>query len=249
MSLEWILKKLIFRPVKLKAEHRFRFLHEFTELTFHPHPNVALSAIHFKVDNPEGLLLYFHGNKGNLDRWGPIAAELTQFNYEVVAIDYRGYGKSTGEASAANLFTDAHYCYTKLITSLNPKKVIVYGRSLGTCVASCLAAQINPTMLILETPFYDMSDLIARYIPKVFYKSPFQLISNQHLINSKFPLLIIQGTKDRVVPFSHAKKLAESLLNPHVKFVQIDGGKHNNLSTFALYWDSLRQFIEVNGAK
>ncbi len=247
MILKWILKKIIFRPVKLKPNHIFNFIPEFTELTFHPHPNVSLSALHFKVNNPKGILIYFHGNKGNLERWGIIASELTRFNYDVIAFDYRSYGKSTGVVSELNLFNDAMFCYTQLKETLNPKEIILYGRSLGTGIASWLSGQINPTKLILETPFYDMPHLINLFVPKVFYTPHLRFSSHRYLKNSTYPILILHGTRDGVVPFISGKKLADSLINPKMQFVTIKGGKHNNLNTHVLYWDSLTQFIEANG--
>ena len=88
-------------------------------------PNVRRNSrtnMYFKVQNPKGIILYFHGNKDNLVRWGIISSQLTKYDYDVIVIDYRGYGKSTGILSEDNFFNDALFCYTQIKETLNPKK-------------------------------------------------------------------------------------------------------------------------------
>jgi hypothetical protein len=113
-------------------------------------------------------------------------------------------------------------------------------------VASWLAGKVNPDKLILETPYYDMHDLISNYFPSFLFKNKlnFKLKSYSYLINTQFPILILHGTKDTVVPYSSGQKLFESIQNPLKKLVTFNGGKHNNLSTFRNYWDELVEFLE-----
>lgn len=246
MPIQFLLEKIIFRPVKLNSDYPFHFDTNFEEINFHPEPESSINALHFKVQNPKGIILYFHGNKDNLVRWGIISSQLTKYDYDVIAIDYRGYGKSTGILSEDNFFNDALFCYAQIKETLNPKKIIIYGRSLGTGVASWLAGKLNPDKLILETPYYDMHDLISNYFPSFLFKNKlnFKLKSYSYLKNTEFPILILHGTKDTVVPYSSGQKLFESIQNPLKKLVTFNGGKHNNLSTFRNYWDELVEFLE-----
>lgn len=246
MPIPFLIEKLIFRPVKLNPDFQFHFELKFEELTFYPEPEITINAIHFKVENSNGIILYFHGNKDNLARWGTIASKLTKFNYDVIIIDYRGYGKSKGIPSEVNLFNDALFCYHKIIEDFKPLKMVLYGRSLGTGVASWLAGMINPNQLILETPYYNMHDLVSKFVPQFLLKNNlhFKLTSHSYLKNTLFPILIFHGTKDEIVPYNSGKKLFESLKNPYKKLVTLTAGKHNNLSTFPQYWNELEQFLK-----
>lgn len=246
MSIQFFIEKIIFRPVKLNPDYTFHFSTNFEEINFHPEHGVIINALYFKVPNPKGIILYFHGNKDNLARWGTIASELTKYNFDVIVMDYRGYGKSTGKLSEANFFSDALFCYNQIKETINPEQLIVYGRSLGTGVASWLAGKVNPEKLILETPYYDMHDLISNYFPDFLFKNKlnFKLKSYSYLKDSRFPILILHGTKDAVVPYSSGLKLFESIQNSYKKLVTFNGGKHNDLYTFPIYWDELEQFLK-----
>ncbi len=245
MPIQFLIEKLIFRPVKLNPDYHFHFDSNFEEINFYPESHIAINALHFKVKNPRGIILYFHGNKDNLARWGTISSELTRYNYDVIAIDYRSYGKSSGTLSEDTFFSDALFCYSQIQETLSPSKIIIYGRSLGTGVASWLAQKVNPDKLILETPYYDMHDLISNYFPSFLFKNKlnFKLKSYSYLINTQFPILILHGTKDSVVPYSSGQKLFESLQNPLKKLITFNVGKHNNLNSFQKYWDELEQFL------
>ena len=246
MPIQFLIKKIMFRPVKLKPDYIFQFNTDFEEINFYPEPEVSINALHFKVNNPNGIILYFHGNKDNLARWGTIASELTRFNYDVVAIDYRGYGKSTGSFSEDNFFKDALYCYSKLKETFNPKEIIIFGRSLGSGIAACLAFQINSSKLILETPYYDMHDLVGNYFPSFLFKNKlnYKFSSHTYLKHSGYPILIFHGTNDGTVPYRSGIKLFESIDNPRKRFVTIRDGKHNNLNSFQTYWEELQKFLE-----
>ncbi len=241
----FVFERIIFRPGKLQPEFVFHFNHHFEELFFHPSPGVSINAIHFKVPNPKGIILYHHGNKDNLARWGKIAQEFTRFNFDVIVMDYRGYGKSTGKLTEENLFSDALFCYSQIMEQLKPKQMVVYGRSLGTGIASWLASQVKPEKLILETPYFDMNDLFGRYVPNWLLKKSLHLRfnSNIYLKTLEVPLLLLHGDKDEVVPYSSGKKLFESILNPHKKLVTLPGGKHNNLDSFPEFWLEIEKFL------
>jgi len=245
MLLDTLIEKIIFRPIILPLDYLYRFDKEFNEVFLEPEEGASINALHFKTQQPKGVILYFHGNKDNLVRWGEIASELTRFNYDVFVIDYRGYGKSTGQRTELNLYNDAKFCYNYLKQTLQYQNIIIYGRSLGTGIASWLAGKVKSSKLILETPYYDMSDLIITYLPwrPAKLKLNFQLRSYSFLKKSDFPILIMHGTSDRVVPFSSGKKLFDSLSNPNASFVSFEEGKHNDLSKFETYWKSLDYFI------
>lgn len=245
MTIQTLIEQIVFRPTKLEDNYVFKFDVDFEELYFYPEKGATINALHFKAKNTKGIILYFHGNKDNLVRWGKIASGLLRFQYDVMVIDYRGYGKSEGERTEENLYSDALFCYSKMIEKHSPKEIILYGRSLGTGIASWLAGKVNPTKLILETPYYDMHDLIGSFVPQVLYKNKLKLKfrSYSYLQKTNFPILILHGTSDRVVPYKSGKKLYESITRTGVLFYTIVGGSHNDLSNFPDYWNEVQNFL------
>ncbi|NNE03974.1 MAG: alpha/beta hydrolase, partial [Eudoraea sp.] len=97
--LYFIQEKLIFLPTKLPVDFEYSFQYPFEEVFLTAEDGAVLNALHFKNKDPKGVILYFHGNAGDLSRWGQIATYFVKKNYDVVIMDYRTYGKSTGVLS------------------------------------------------------------------------------------------------------------------------------------------------------
>src|SRR5210317_238710 len=94
-SLYFLQDKLMFLPTVLAQDYQYQFNFPFEELFFETEENAVINALHFKVENPKGVILYFHGNAGDLSRWGTIVEYFVAKNYDVLVMDYRTYGKST----------------------------------------------------------------------------------------------------------------------------------------------------------
>ncbi len=249
IKLDFILERILFQPIKLSKDYVFQFNHDFEELNLYPEKDVTINALHFKIKNPKGVILYFHGNRDNLQRWGKISSELGDyFHYDVFVMDYRGYGKSIGTRDENALNNDALFFYNYVKNNYLPKEIIVYGRSLGTGIAACLASEIKADKLILETPYHSMNDLAKGYFSlfSVEHKLRYKLPSFQYLQDVNCPILILHGTEDEVVPYSSGKKLYESLVNKNVRFITITNGKHNNLSEYKDYWEAVTDFMQRN---
>jgi fermentation-respiration switch protein FrsA (DUF1100 family) len=230
-------EKLIFLPTKLAADYEYQFSEPFDELFLEAVDGARLNAIHFKVDNPKGLILYFHGNAGDLSRWGEIASELLKYGYDVLIMDYRSYGKSTGVISEKNLFDDADLFYKYVLKSYSEDDIIVYGRSLGTTFAAFVASENNPRKLILETPFYNLEEIAKKRFPflPVKYLLKYRFLSNNYIKSVNCPIVIFHGTKDNIVPYTSGKSLSELVPEDRLTFISIEGGEHNNLISFEEY--------------
>lgn len=100
-------EKLIFLPTVLEQDYKFEFNHEFEEVFLETDTDAIINAIHFKVENPKGVIVYFHGNAGDLDRWGTIAEYFVKRDYDVFIMDYRTYGKSVGPLTEEAFYHDA----------------------------------------------------------------------------------------------------------------------------------------------
>ena len=136
-----IQEKFIFLPTQLPEEYSYSFDNEFEEFFLTNPDGARLNALHFKTNKPKGVILYFHGNAGDLSRWGEIANRFLDFEYDVIVMDYRGYGKSTGKRSESSLFEDAQLFYEHTAKLFSKDDIVVYGRSLGCSIATHVASQ------------------------------------------------------------------------------------------------------------
>lgn len=242
-SLNFIQEKILFRPTILAQDHAFQFSQPFEELFLKTKDDAIINAIHFKTENPKGVILYFHGNAGDLSRWGLIAEYFVKQQYDVFIMDYRTYGKSTGTLSESALYKDAQLCYDFLLKNYNESDISLYGRSLGTGIATHLASNNRPKRLVLETPYYSMVDVAQHRFP-IF---PVKLLLNYKIPTFEFTkkvkclITIFHGTDDSIVPFDSGKKLYNEIPKDQAEFIQIDGGNHNNLIDF----ERFRQGIEA----
>jgi len=244
--LYFIQEKLIFLPTKLPMDFEYSFQYPFQEIFLTAEDGAVLNALHFKNEKPQGAILYFHGNAGDLSRWGHIATYFVEKNYDVVIMDYRTYGKSTGVLSEEALLKDSQLFYDYAVDVYGEDQLIVYGRSLGTGLASFLASGNHPSQLVLETPYYSMLDVAKErfpYLPLSFllkYKMP----SYEFLQTSRCPILIIHGSKDRIVPLRSGEKLYEAIQDKPVTMVVVEGGQHNNLLEFNSYKEAIKRFLQ-----
>jgi len=240
-------EKLIFLPSTLASDYVYDFAEPFEEINLETADGALLNAIHFKTENPKGIILYFHGNAGDLSRWGQITSYFTKYNWDVLVMDYRSYGKSTGKLSETALYEDAQLFYDYVSKRYKEEKIILYGRSLGTAFATKVAASNKPGMLILETPFYNLTSVAKKRFPifPVDYLIKYEFKSNEHIKKVNCKTVIFHGTDDNVVPYESGKKLYE-LASPAggKHFITIKRGKHNNLSNFNTYKNEIERLLK-----
>jgi len=234
----------IFRPDQLSDNYQFEY-NNATELNFNTPNNGKINGLLFKQINSssKGIILYFHGNAGALDRWGYVAQELMPYGYDVLIIDYRGYGKSKGKLSEQNLFSDAQYCYDFLAKDYKSDDIVIYGRSIGTGIATHLAANNKARTLILETPYFNLFDIVKDYfklIPKkMLLKYTFS--NNQYIRKVNYPIFIFHGTNDKVIPIESALKLQPIASNSEITI--IEGANHHNISTYQKYHQKMKSIL------
>lgn len=229
--------KVIFHPEKLPADFQFAYEHlEAEEKIVETEPGAKIDYLHFKVENPKGLVFYLKGNTKSIKGWGKFAIDFTRLGYDVFMFDYRGFGKSTGRRSVEALKKDSQFIYDIAKKQFSEENIIIYGRSLGTGFAARLAARNRPRMLILTSPLYSLAKAIHRYLPympaKLFLR--YNIPTFQYLKNVTCPIKIIHGTDDNLVPIKTAIDL--STINPsRTRFYTILGGGHINIHQFEEY--------------
>ena len=237
-------EKFLFYPTKLDKDLPYQFPWPHEEWFIETEPDIEINALYFKSEQSKGVVLYFHGNAGALDDWGFVAEDFLKRNYDLVIIDYRGYGKSTGQLSKENDFhTDASAFYDQLLETYKEDQIVLLGRSMGTGVAAKLAADRRPKALILETPYYSLESLIKHYAPVIPVSIlKYKLPTFQWLAVADCPVHIIHGTNDEVIPYDNAVRLKE-VNHPNLNFTTVPNAGHNNLSTFADYGNFLDQAL------
>jgi pimeloyl-ACP methyl ester carboxylesterase len=238
---DWI----VFQSISLKGDYDYPFQDAHQEIWLMMPDGHQINALHFTTNRPKGIILYFHGNRGNLSRWGAMHKDFTTRQYDVLIIDYSGYGKSEGASSEEQLYENARVAYNWALQKYAKEDIIIYGRSLGSAVASHLATQVDSKMLILETPFYNMPETIRQKVPYLWLPLRFksQFPNNLHLAQVDIPVHIIHGTEDSLVKYASAKKL-HPLLSCTTCFVTVEGGGHRNLSKYATFQEYLEKILQ-----
>ena len=157
----------LFHPQKLATEHVFRFDVPFKELNIPFNDKDTLNMVKFfpKDSLSKGVVLYFHGNKQNIERYAKFAANFTKHGYEVWMEDYPGFGKSRGERTEKKMNDQALQLYKMAMGKYGKDSIILYGKSFGTGIAAYLASVTDCKRVILETPYYSVPALFSCYAP------------------------------------------------------------------------------------
>ncbi len=237
---------IVFQPTTIPDKYTFSFDESFEEITLSSKDSTAINSLFFPTkEKSKGAILYLHGNADDLRRWGKYAVDFTERGYDVFIIDYRGYGKSEGTLDEKGMYQDVLTAFEWLNEKYSSDQIIIYGRSLGAAMASELASEVNAKMLVLETPFSNVNDLFKNRIA-LFYL-PFDLkyrfANDRNLPNVKYPIHIIHGTDDGVVPLENALKL-KPLLREKDSFTIVEEGAHKDLSSFEEYQEWLTKLLE-----
>jgi hypothetical protein len=236
--------RIIFQSEKLEKDYVFSFSQQFEEINLKAEDGETINALHFKVESPKGIILFFHGNKGNLSRWGNLVSYLEAYQYDVFVIDYRNYGKSTGSYDEKKMYTDALMAYDYVKQQFSEDQIVVYGRSLGGTFATKVASKNKPKHLILEAPFYNMKKGVKYYsklAPTFIIKYKFE--TNKDLPKVISPVTFFHGDADTVTSFDDSKDLFK-LATSQKEFVEIPTGTHHNLKDFSVYKTKLNNILE-----
>jgi pimeloyl-ACP methyl ester carboxylesterase len=239
-----IQEELLFHPEKLAQDFIFRFEVDFEEVYVEMEDGVHLHALHFKAENPKGIVFYVHGNAGSLDDWGGLSDMYADLNYDLFMFDYRGFGKSQGKIfSQAQFFGDVQALYDYVKILYTEDQIIVQSFSIGTAAAVKLVLENKPQQLILKAPYYSLSHLVkSRYffLPMTLLKYKFKTID--FLKKIEIPVTMFHGTTDELIPFSNAELLQKEV--PTIDFVPIDNCLHNDLPYSDVYKEKMRVLLK-----
>ena len=239
-------ERLIFHASQLPEDYTYNFEWSFEEINIEGAQGNSLNGLYFTLENPDGLILYYHGNAGDLSRWGKVVAYFQQFNYEVIVMDYRGYGKSTGNYDQDMMYAEAERWYAFAKTKTSEDRITLYGRSLGTTFATYVASKNKPERLILESPFKSLKDVARKrywFLP-VRYLLKYEFPTHTFISGVQCEVSLFHGTQDRVVPFDHSLELKRLLEERQTSWIPIEGGGHNDLVLFDAYREGIEKALE-----
>lgn len=238
----------IFYPEKIHEASPLDFDLSFEEVYLETPDHVRLHGWYFPGDAPHPVMLFCHGNAGNISHRLDNVRRLVDHDLPVFLFDYRGYGKSTGTPSEKGIYRDGLAAYDYLLheRGLPPEKIVLFGRSLGAAVAAEIALRRPARSLILESAFTSTRDM-ARTIPLFTLFSPFipsHFNTLEKLSGITLPKLIIHGTRDEIVPFRLGRRLFEGSPRPKY-FVPLEGAGHNDtyLVGGSRYFETLVTFV------
>lgn len=235
-------EKLIFMPLPLSPDHQFTIagVQEVKVAV----AGAELSALHLRLPDPKGIVFFLHGNAGNLQTWLTSIDFYRRVNYDLFIIDYRGYGKSSGQIeSETQLHDDMRIAWNKIAPQYVGKKLVVYGRSLGTGLAAKLSSDVQPDLTVLVSPFESlkaMGDAHYPWLPGAVNR--YTMRTDVWLPRISGPVVIEHGDLDTLIGLSHSERLKQ--LRSGTELVVVNGAGHNDIHKFPKYLDTLSERLK-----
>ena len=199
------------------------------------------------TEKEKGAVLFCHGNAGNISHRLYTLKLLQSFGLSTFMFDYRGYGESEGKPSEQGTYMDATAAWQYLVKDrqIPSEKIIIFGRSLGGCIAAQLASKQTPAMLILESSFTSVPDMAAEIYPflPVRLLCRYRYAADEYIQEVNCPVLVIHSPKDEIAPYRLGRELYAAANEPK-EFLEIDG-THNDgfMITGEKYTTELEAFI------
>jgi pimeloyl-ACP methyl ester carboxylesterase len=233
-----------FRPEILPKSFQYRYPFPFEEVHFDMEDGGYINGLHFKVPNARGVVYYLKGNSRSVKGWGKFAKDFISKGYDFFMVDYRGMGKSSGRRTEVTLYNDAQHIYRWLEEQYGEKHIVLYGRSMGSGVATRIASWNKPKMLILDSPYFSFYFQVRRYgfILPLRWLLKYQIRTDQFIKKVTCPVFIVHGKKDRLIPFSQSEMLQRQAPGK-VKIFPVENAGHNNLPDFPEYHEWLYDIL------
>ncbi|WP_235579841.1 alpha/beta hydrolase [Ramlibacter sp. Leaf400] len=226
-------ERLLFEPDPLPADQPLFTDPDVREFTVEV-PGARLSVAQLKLPDPRGVVFYLHGNSANLRRWFVGLDAFRELNFDVVMMDYRGYGKSTGRIeSEAQLRADVRAVWNEVATAYEGRRIVVSGQSLGTALAAGLSSELceagcPPDLTLLISPYSSMRALAdERYpwVPSRVLRYP--LPTADLVAKCKGPVMLVHGDRDELIGHHHSEAIRKVL--PQCQLLLVEGAGHGDV--------------------
>ena len=242
----YLQEKMIFHPVVLHPDDLYTFSKPYEEvnITVSDKSNIHIVKFPSQKDSSRGVVLFFHGNSENINRYAKYAPIFTSKGYDVWMLEYPGYGKSRGAMNESNFYEWALQTYKLARTKYQPTQIILYGKSLGTGIATQLASKRDCKKLILESPYYELPSLFRPYL----FLFPLNRLMHHHFPTYEYiqkvdaPITILHGTEDGLISLKNSEKLSR-FFKKGDQLIPVKGGSHNDLLNFPEFREAIAKEI------
>jgi pimeloyl-ACP methyl ester carboxylesterase len=229
-------ERLLFEPEQLAQDEPVCSDADTREFTVDV-PGAQLSVAQLRRPGARGVVFYLHGNSGNLRKWFVGLDAFRELNFDVVMMDYRGYGKSTGRIeSEKQLQDDVLAVWQAVAPQYEGRRIVVSGQSLGTGLAAGLAAELcaaghAPDLTILVSPYSSMRALADEHYPWVpSGVLRYRLPTMDHACRVTGPVMLVHGDKDELIGFHHSEAILRAL--PQCRLLRVEGAGHGDVHQF-----------------
>jgi len=243
----------IYRPVKEMIITPDKIGLDFEDVTFKASDGTSLKGWYIPLPEDRGTVLYLHSNAGNISYYLDTVQVHRELRLSTFLFDYRGYGLSQGRPQEEGTYLDALAAWDYLVNDkgLPPERIIIHGHSLGGAIASYLATQRNPRILIIESSFTSFPDIARDYYPYL----PISLIARydypvtDYVQVTRCPVLVIHSKDDEIISPNHGK-LVFAAANEPKAFLSITGTHNEGFMTSGkTYTQGLNDFIDRHYGK
>jgi hypothetical protein len=241
--------RLVFMPGKVMICDPSAAGMPFEDVTLRTPDGLSLAAWYVPAGGPtRATVLFCHGNAGNISHRLRTIEKLRGLGLDTLIFDYRGYGRSEGRPSEAGLYADGRTAWDWLVNvkGTPPGRIVIWGRSLGSAVASQLAGEVRPAALILESAHTSVPDVGARVYPWL----PVRLLARIRLDNvdnvrrASCPLLVVHSAEDEMLSIEFGRQVFDAASGPKT-FLQISGRHNDGFHTSGeLYTDGITRFLD-----
>lgn len=235
--------RVIFHPEKLPKAYQFTFANEFEEINLTTDDGNMLNGLIFKSNNSRGLVVFYHNHSGNIEHWSRFALFINKLDYDVLLMDYRGFGKSTGKFSEQSFLSDSILWYDFALDRYNEDVISVYGRGIGATFAAYVASLNNPKRLCLESPFHSINYVARAHYPYLPIKiiSKYKFETDRYIVDVNCKIYIFHGIQNELVNYKNSSKLYE-LSKGNMELFLIPDANHYNLINNTSY---LNKIVEI----
>lgn len=242
---------MIFYPVRNLSATPTDWGLQYEDVTLKSTDGIHLHGWYIPHTGTDRVLLFFHGNAGNMSHRGESVEIFHRLGLNVFIFDYRGYGQSDGKPSESGLYADARAAWQYLTKTKGIKKenITIFGRSLGGAVAAELAAEVQPGTLILESTFSSAKEMAKMILPVMSYLIPmrFEFKTVEYIKQVSSPVLIVHSPGDEIIPYELGEKVFQAANEPK-SFLKLQGD-HNGgfLMSQPGYEQALGKFLLTHG--
>lgn len=226
LFMTWGQEKFLFHPEVVAHDHQWNLPPGAQEIWLTAEDGAKVNGVFHAADSAQGAVLFLHGNGGNLESPFRYRDLFHEHGYHFLVIDYRTYGKSQGPMSEQGLIFDAEAAYEYLKSKVPENQIYIYGQSLGSGIATRIAAKYKPRMLFLEAPYTSIVEVAQGDYPflPVSWLLNYPLRSRDYISQVQCEVIIFHGTEDDVIPYEMGVEMSQ--LANKAQLITVEGGDH-----------------------